>query len=182
MLAGAATGLVSIGLVSRLMMFVLIRMNPDADGIRTDDGFEMGRFTLSGSLNLCLVGVVFGVISALLYLLFEPLMIGPGWFRTLSVSVGAGAVAASQLVHSDGVDFRVLDPYWFAVALFVLLPIAHVAVLDRLVGRIRAALDRPAPRAPALLGWPLRGGLAVLFGIAVASLVGDVSTLGDLNA
>jgi hypothetical protein len=147
-LAGAAIGVLSVGVMSRLIMFLLIRMNPDAAGLRTDDGFEMGRFTLSGSLNLAVVGLVFGLISGALYLLLEPLLAGPAWFRTLSLSVGAGAVAATQLVHADGVDFRVLDPYWFAVALFVLLPMAHVAVLDRVVRRIRAARSAPAPRAP----------------------------------
>lgn len=181
LLAAVLVGVLTVGVLSRLLMFGLIRMNPDADGTVTDDGFEMGRFTLSGSLNLVLVGAIFGLLSGVLYLVLEPLLIGPDWFRTLSLSVGAGVVAATQLVHADGVDFHVLDPYWVAVAAFVVLPVGHVALVDRAGGRLRRAAGRPAPRAPAALGWVLRAGLAVLFVVALASLASDVSTLADLN-
>ncbi len=181
LLAGAVIGVVSVGVGSRLLMFLLIRMNPDAGGIVTDDGFEMGRFTVSGSLNLAFVGLLFGLLSGVLYLLLEPLLIGPPWFQTLSLSVGAGTVAASQLVHSDGVDFHVLDPYWFAVLLFTLFPIAYVAVVDRTVRWIRRRGGTSAPVAPPVVGWVLRGLLAVLFVLAAVSLASDVSALHDLN-
>jgi hypothetical protein len=180
--AAVLVGVLTVGVVSRLLMFVLIRMNPDADGTVTDDGFEMGRFTLSGSLNLVLVGALFGLLSGVLYLVLEPLLVGPEWFRTLSLSVGAGAVAATQLVHADGVDFHVLDPFWFAVALFVLLPVGHVALVHRAAVRIRHRAGSRAPGCPGVLGWALRGALALLFVVAVASLFSDVHALAEANA
>jgi len=86
-------------------------------------------------------------------------------------------VASTQVIHSDGVDFRLLDPLWLAIILFVAIPVLHVALLEGAAVRIRAS------RGPQVEVWTgpvssiLRAGLAVLFVIAVASLVGDVRDL-----
>ncbi len=178
-LAGGLVGIVSVGIVSRLAMFLLIELNPDVGGRTTDDGFEMGRFTLSGSLNLALVGVFLGVLSGFFYLALERLRFGPAWFRTLSLGVGAGVVAATQVVHSDGVDFTLLEPLALAVALFVAIPVLHVALLDVTVVRIRGARGGPVASATGVLSWALRAALVVIFVLAVASLVGDVRALTD---
>jgi hypothetical protein len=175
--AAALVGTLTIGVLSRLMMFTFARLNPEADGVISDDGFEMGRFTLSGSVNLALVGLGFGVLSGVLYLLLEPLLVGPAWFATVSLSVGAGTVGAANLVHSDGVDFTLLDPLWLTVGLCTLLPVLHVAAVHLTAQRIRAAHGRPSVKAPVVVGWILRGLLAVLFVLAVASLVADVRSL-----
>lgn len=175
--AATGVGVLTIGVLSRLMMFLFARLNPEADGVTSDDGFEMGRFTATGSLNLALVGLVFGVLSGLLYLLLEGLLVGPEWFRTLSLSVGAGTVGAANLVHADGVDFTLLDPLWLTVGLCTLLPVLHVAAVHLVAQRVRSARGVPSPSAPAALGWVLRVLLAALFVLAVASLVSDVSTL-----
>lgn len=158
-------------------MHLLIRLNPEADGVTSDDGFEMGRFTLDGSLNLALVGVGLGLLSGLLYLLLAPLSFGPDWFRTLSLAVGGGAVAATQLVHADGVDFRLLGPLPLAVGMFVAIPMVQVGLLDVWARRIRRARGGKTPQVGGLLAWLLRGLLAVWFVLAVASLVGDVQAL-----
>ncbi|MCX6395210.1 MAG: hypothetical protein NTV23_01845 [Propionibacteriales bacterium] len=176
-LAGAGTGIVSVGLLSRLGMFLLARLNPDADGVTSDDGFEMGRFTLSGSLNLVVLGALLGAVSGVLYLALERLRFGPEWFRTLSLGVGAGTVAATQVVHADGVDFHLLEPLWLAVAVFVAIPVLHVAALDRAAVRVRVRRSVPVPAASGTLAWLLRLALAVLFAVAVASLVGDLRTV-----
>jgi hypothetical protein len=175
--ASAVVGVLTIGVLSRLMMFLFARLNPEADGVISDDDFEMGRFTLSGSLNLVVVGLFFGLLSGVLYLLLETLLVGPEAFRALSLSVGAGAVGAANLVHSDGVDFTLLDPLWLTVGLSTLLPVLHVFAVHVTAQRIRTAHGVPSPSAPVVLGWVLRAGLAVLFVLAVASLVSDVNTL-----
>lgn len=177
--AGALIGAFTVGVISRLAMFVLIRMNPESDGITSDDGFEMGRFTIAGSFNLVTVGIVLGILSGLLYLAVERLRFGPGWFRTLSVSVGAGTVAASQIVHADGVDFALLEPLVAPLVVFVAIPVLHVALLEVAAVRIRAARGGSLPVATGAVSWILRAGLAVVFVLAVASLVGDVRDLTD---
>lgn len=153
---GVLCGWFAAGVVSRLAMFLLIVLNPGADGLTSDDGFEMGTFTLAGSANLMFVaGTLLGVLGAGIYVALRGLMVGPRWFRVLSVSLGGGTVVASQLVHADGVDFTLLGPLWLAVALFVLVPAVFVALLTLMAER-QLARDRP-PAAylwvPGLAAW-----------------------------
>jgi hypothetical protein len=176
-LAGGAVGAFSVGVLARLAMFVLIEVNPESEGVISDDGFEMGRFTASGSLNLAAAGVGLGLLSGLVYLALERLQVGPAWFRTLALSVGGGIVVGSQLVHPEGVDFALLEPLVLPVALFLAIPVLHIAVLDVWAVRIRGARGGPVPSATGVIAWILRAGLAALVVVAVASLVGDVRDL-----
>lgn len=164
---GALLGLLVGGVLGRLVMLLLARTNDHATGLISDDGFQMGRVTATGTLNLLLVGVGLGVLGAALYVGVRGLRVGPRWFQVVSVAGGAGVVVGAGLVHRDGVDFRVLDPAWLAVALFVALPTLYVALLTLVAER---ALAVPDPRAgtwwrPALLLWvpgaPLLGALVV---------------------
>jgi hypothetical protein len=153
---GVLCGWFAAGVVSRLAMFLLIALNPVADGLTSDDGFEMGTFTLAGSANLMFVaGTLLGVLGAGIYVALRGLMVGPRWFRVLSVSLGGGTVVASQLVHAEGVDFTLLGPLWLAVALFVLVPAVFVTLLTLVAERLLAR-DRP-PSAylwvPGLAAW-----------------------------
>ena len=63
------------------------------------------------------------------------LRFGPPWFQLLSLSVGPAVVVGEVLVHTDGVDFRVLDPVELAIGLFVLLPGVYAVVLVLLSDR-----------------------------------------------
>jgi hypothetical protein len=138
LLIGAALGVVTLGVLGRLIMLLLARANPAAAGMLTDDGFVIDQFTLSGSFQLAATGGAFGVLSGVLYVALAPLKTGPTWFRRLSLSVGAGVVVASQIIHTDGVDFVVLDrPAAAAVGLFLMLPVLHVLALDLLVEHVR---------------------------------------------
>jgi hypothetical protein len=220
-LVGVACGWLVVGVLSRLAMFVLAELNPGAAGVTSDDGFAIGQFTIAGSLNLMFLGGTFlGLLGAALYVAVRGLTIGPAWFRVASVSLGAGVVVASQVVHADGVDFVLLEPLWLAVGMFVALPILYVAVLSVVCERLLASSWTPtrgvlvvaalpwlatfvllpllAVLAVGFLAWwglqrtgwsqhPLlrtgapwlaRAGLAVVFVLAVASLVADVRSLG----
>lgn len=162
MLLGALVGVVSTGVLARLAMRLLAVVNDRVRGIRSDDGFFVGVISLDGSLELAVTGAALGAFSGLLYAALSPLQVGPPWFRTLSISVGAGVVVASQVVHSDGVDFTFLGPVWLAVGLFVLIPVVHVAVLDRFGRRVRAG---------ALMRWPGWALLGVVPMVALAPFV-----------
>ncbi len=138
--AGIPIGVVVAGIGSRLAMLVLRLTSPDhVVGLTSDDGFEIGRFTLGGTYSLLLLGAAVGVIGAAAYRAVAPWLLGPVWFRRCTVAVASGVVVGSTLVHADGIDFRVLKPMWLAIALFVALP----AVFG---WAIAVAVDRVADR------------------------------------
>lgn len=137
--AGIPTGVLVAGVGSRLAMLVLRATSPEAVvGVTSDDGFEIGRFTLGGTYNLLILGAVVGVIGAAAYRAVQPWLLGPAWFRRLTVAAGSGAVVGSMLIHADGIDFRLLKPTWLAVFLFVALPALFGAVIGVVVDRVSA--------------------------------------------
>ena len=143
--AGIAVGVVVVGVGSRLAMLALRLTSPDSViGVQSDDDFTIGTFTLSGSYNLLLLGAAVGIIGVAAYQCVEPRLIGPTWFRRLTVALASGAVVGSMLVHSDGVDFRLLQPTWFAIGLFVLLPALFGAAIGPVVELVREPTSRTA--------------------------------------
>lgn len=138
LVVGVACGVAVVGVLSRLVMLLLASMNPDAVGVRSDDGFIMGQFTLSGSSQLAAAGAQFGAVGAFIYIALRGLMIGPAWLRLLSISVGPGVVVGSILVHTTGVDFNLLKPLWLSIGSFVLLPVVFCAALHVLADRALA--------------------------------------------
>ena len=178
-LAGISTGVVVAGVGSRLAMLALrLTSHPRVIGIQSDDDFTIGRFTLSGTYNLLVLGAVFGVIGAAVYQWVRPWLIGPQWFRYVTVGLACGAVVGSMLIHADGIDFRALTPTWFAIALFVALPFLFGVAIAWAVDR----LDREGSFARhGRARWIVAGILAVLFpltlillGIALLVLIGWV--------
>jgi hypothetical protein len=176
-MAGALCGFVVGGIGGRLFMFVLAQLNPDAAGVTSDDGFVMGRFTASGTINLLVVTTVIGVIGGLLFLALRGLRFGPTWFRVLSMPVGATIVVGSMLVHSDGVDFTLLEPAWLAVALTLAVPFLYTLLLAWLVDRWLE--DRPGAWAalPSGLAWTARVVLTVLVVLALSDLLSTVEEI-----
>lgn len=170
--AGIPTGVVVAGLGGRLAMLLLrLTSSPAVDGVTSDDGFEIGRFTLAGTYNLLMVGAAVGVIGAAAYRAVAPWLLGPGWFRRLTTAAGSGAVVGSMLVHDDGVDFRVLTPTWLAVGLFVALPALFAVAIGAAVDRVADGVPRPGRRH-----WLVAAVLVAAFPftilvIAVAALV-----------
>jgi hypothetical protein len=135
LLIGVACGVVVTGVLSRLVMFLLAELNPEAAGVRSDDGFIMGQITLSGSTQLALAGAQLGAVGAFLYMALRGLMIGPPWFRLLSISVGPGVVVGAMLVHTTGIDFHLLHPLWLTIGSFVLLPVVFCAAMHLMAER-----------------------------------------------
>jgi hypothetical protein len=130
--AGALLGVLVGGVGGRLAMKLLGVVNPSSTGIRSDDGFIIGQFTMSGSVALLAAGWQLGMVGAGCYALLRGLLIGPRWFRVLSISVGPGVVIGSQIVHTGGVDFTLLSPLWLTVGLFIAIPTVFAALLSLL--------------------------------------------------
>jgi hypothetical protein len=133
---GALLGLVVGGVGGRLAMMLLARLNPEATGVTSDDGFTIGQFTLSDTLNLLLIGTLLGVVGAGFYALLRGLRIGPRWFQVLCIGAGPAVVVGAVLVHTDGVDFELLKPTWLAIVLFVAIPGIYATLLTLLAERM----------------------------------------------
>ena len=180
-LVGAALGVLVGGVVGRLVMYALVRVSPEAAGRVSDDGFEMGRFTLSGSLNLLLVGGFLGLVGGVIYALVRWLLFGPAWFRLVCVAAGAGVPVGNQIVHVDGVDFTLLQPPWLSVACFVAVPALYGVALHLVVERRLLSAWPVPPRGPLLLVvvvWVARAGALAVGLLSLADLVDKVATLG----
>lgn len=183
--AGIATGAVVVGGGSRLAMFALrVTSHDRVKGRISDDGFEIGRFTLSGTYNLVLLGASVGLIGATAYLLVRPWLIGPTWFRRLTVGLASGAVGGSMLLHADGIDFRALTPTWFAIALFITLPLVFgltiswtVDVLDR--RPVPTGFRRYAVPIALVAMVPVTAVIAPFMGIPVFMLVAARDTMRE---
>lgn len=177
--AGITVGILVIGLGSRLAMFLLRVTSPHSViGVRSDDDFVIGQITLSGTYNLVTIGAAAGFIGAVAYVAVAPWLIGPGWFRRLTVGLTAGALVGSMIIKPDGIDFRELEPTWFAVGLFVGLPVLVGIALSIAVDAVAApgswtALGRRRWLLPLVLLAlvPLSLGLVVPLALIVAVLL-----------
>ncbi|GAA0716024.1 hypothetical protein GCM10010199_17300 [Dactylosporangium roseum] len=176
-LAGGVAGLVAGGIGGRLFMLALARLNhPRATGVLSDDGFVIGQFTLAGTINLLLVCTVLGVIGGLVWVAIRGLRFGPPWWRRVSVPLGATLVIGAMMVHSDGVDFTLLDPPLVAVALSLSVPLLATLLVtwlgDRWIGNDQTIWQR----MPAV-AWIARVALTLLAGWALVDLATTVSRI-----
>lgn len=139
---GIPFGVLVAGLGSRLAMFFLRLTSPErVIGLTSDDGFTIGVVSLGGTYNLMLLGAAVGVIGAGAYLMVAPWLIGPDWFRALTVGLASAVVVGSMLVHADGIDFNVLKPKWFAIGLFIALPGIFGLTIGPWISRMRLAAE-----------------------------------------
>jgi len=119
--AGAVVGLLVGGVLGRIAMLVLrVTTGDSITGVTSDDGFEIGRFTLLGTLNLLFAYSLAGIALGLVYAVVRRFL--PRRGRVLAFTALSAAVGGSIFVHADGVDYLLLDPLWLAVAFFVALP------------------------------------------------------------
>jgi hypothetical protein len=132
-------GLLVGGVLGRIAMLVLrVTTGDSITGVTSDDGFEIGRFTLLGTLNLMFAYSLAGIALGLVYAVARRFL--PRRGRVLAFTALSAAVGGSIFVHADGVDYLLLDP-----------PLAGGRVLRRAAGARRAG-RRGRRRAPGGVG------------------------------
>ena len=135
-LIGALTGAVIGGLGGRAAMRILFLTTGDSvKGVISDDGFEMGRFTLADTLSLVIVATVGGVFGAFLYFAAQQFLASFGARAIPMAAAFFGVFGGALIVKPEGVDFVLLEPVALAIALFVFLPAVYGAVVSWLVNR-----------------------------------------------
>jgi hypothetical protein len=174
--AGALAGAVVGGIGGRLVMFVLrLTSDPLVIGVTSDDGFEIGRFTLGGTLGLIGGMAALGCANGALYVVLRSCI--PPALRVGLWSVFAAAVGGMAFIHADGVDFTLLDPLWFAVLSFVALPGLAALVVVLLAERWLAD-DRSRPPLAVLAIAAVTGTVALVLGAVAAAAVLAARRLG----
>jgi len=104
---GALAGAVIGGIGGRIAMRVLFVTTGDhVQGLTSDDGFEIGRFTVGGTLALLFVTALIGVLAALCYLVAHPFVAPIGVAALPVMAVFYGIIGGALMVHRGGVDFR----------------------------------------------------------------------------
>lgn len=175
--AGAVAGLLAGGVGGRLFMAFLAHLSPAASGVESDDGFTMGRVTLAGTLNLLIVCTFLGAVAGLVWVAVRGLRFGPRWWRAVSMPLAAAVVVGNALVHSDGVDFTLLEPPAVAVGLTLAVPVLATVIVTALGDRWIAS-DRTVWQVlPAPVAWLARAGITVPVALAAASLLGTLEEI-----
>lgn len=179
-LAGAAAGLVWGGIGGRVAMrIVFLTSSEHVRGVTSDDGFEIG--TISGATVFLLIfTTILGAIAGVGVGILRMVTSGPVWSVALGTAVATAALGGASIVHTDGVDFRFLDPLWLTVGLFVLIPGLWGATV--VLSTERLLRSELLPGLPArinrrywgAIGWMLITALTI---IGTRDLVADIATL-----
>lgn len=149
MIAGAIAGFLWGGIGGRIAMrIVFLTSNGSVAGLESDDGFTIGVFSSAAVFLVAATTVLGAGLGAMVAVLRTPLRTGTA-VAALVFAVASAAFFGSAIVHTDGIDFRFLDPLVLTVGLFVFLPAAWAAstifLIDRLLrpkGRI-SRLPKP---------------------------------------
>jgi hypothetical protein len=153
---GAAAGALIGGVGGRIAMRILLLTSDDSvRGLESDDGFEIGRFTVANTIGLLIVTALIGVLAALLFLAARPFVARFGRAVVPLMAALSGILGGALMVHRDGIDFRVLEPALLAITLFVAICAGFGAVAAWLVSAAAADDGWARTRSWWLLGPPL---------------------------
>jgi hypothetical protein len=177
---GAAAGLVWGGIGGRIAMrVVFLTSNERVRGLTSDDGFEIGTFS-GATFALLILTTVVGGMAGFGVGIIRMVTSGPTWAVAIGTAVASASIAGAIIVHTDGVDFRLLDPLWLTVGLFVLIPgLWGATVVVATEGLMRSDLGKGLPtrvhrRYWGAIGWMF---LVAITTIGIHGLVEDVTTL-----
>lgn len=171
---GAAAGGLGGGLIGGVggrlaMLFLRLTSRSSVRGLTSDDGFIIGRFDPLDSLKLMGLTAVLGSIVGLIMVAGRPFL--PRRGQSLAWALAGGLTGGALLIHRDGVDFTLLEPHWFAVALFVAIPAVGAGSIRWLIERYsrfwwrrrRWTAFASIAAVPTLVAFPVAA-LAILIG------------------
>ena len=122
------------GIGGRLAMLALrVTSDPSVRGMKTDDGFIIGRFS-GDTMFLLVFTSLLGVLGGIVYLAVRP-WLPEGWRASLA-GVCGGIVGGAIFIRPEGLDFTRLDPLPLAVAMFIGLPAFYGVTMSLLVERL----------------------------------------------
>jgi hypothetical protein len=150
-------------------------------GITSDDGFEIGVIS-AATVFLLIFTSILGAIAGLLYGVMRMLLRGPRWVVAIAVGITTAAGEGALIVKADGIDFRVLEPLWLAVGLFLLIAGAWGVTVVVLTER----LLRPGTVFPTLPSqidmryWGATGSTLAWLALAAITTLGTIDLARDI--
>jgi hypothetical protein len=176
---GAASGFVWGGIGGRIAMRVVFLTSDErVRGLETDDRFEIG--TISGAtFSLLTLTTILGAFAGFGVGIIRMVTSGPTWAVAIGTMLATASFVGAIIVNPDGVDFRILDPLWLTVGLFVLIPglwgATVVVVTERLIRSHHKGLPRLVHRRYwGATGWILLVGITTT---GIRDLLADIATL-----
>ena len=161
------------------MRVVFLTSNEHVRGLTSDDGFEIGSVS-GASMFLLVVTTILGGIAGFGVGILRMITSGPTWVVTIGTSLATAAFVGAIIVHTDGVDFRLLDPLWLTAGLFVLIPGLWGATVVLVTERLLRS--NHITGLPPLVHHRYWGGTGWIFlvgatTIGIRNLVADIATL-----
>jgi hypothetical protein len=142
-LAGVLASTLVGGIGGRIVMRIAALMNPDATGLRTENGELVGAITANGTLALIIFGgLLGGLVVGVVWVVVAPWIPGAGWRRWLLAMPVTVALGGFFLVDSTNSDFFILA----LDAPIVALLLGLVALIGGAVAWLDEQLERRLPR------------------------------------
>ena len=161
------------------MRIVFLTSDEQVRGLTSDDGFEIGKIS-NATLFLLMMTTIMGGIAGFVVGIVRMVTSGPTWAVAVGFSLASASFAGAIIVHTDGVNFRVLEPLWLTTGLFVLIPglwgATVVVVTERLLSALETT-DLPLlvhRRYWGTTGWILLVGATT---VGIRGLLADIATL-----
>ena len=174
-IVGVSLGLIVGGIGGRVLMRIAAVVAPDrVTGLTTENGNVIGDITVGGTIALLIfVGILFGGIGAVAYVISERWLSWTGAFRPLVFSILLLAVASPIVLHSNNIDFLLVGNYELIVGMFGALFLLYGIPLPLLASALERRLpevnpDRPLQSVGVYLGLVGFGGIFALFLVVVA--------------
>lgn len=174
-ISGVSLGLIVGGIGGRVLMRVAAIVAPDsATGALTENGNVIGDITVGGTVELLIfVGILFGGIGAVTYVMSERWLSWTGPLRPLAFGLLILAVGSPLALDADNIDFLLVENYELIVAMFVVLFFLYGIALPLLVSGLEERLPavdpvRPMPSVAVYLSLVSLGALFLLLLAVVA--------------
>jgi hypothetical protein len=141
-LSGLAVGVILGGIGGRLAMRAAAILEPDAAGLRTENGNVIGEITPDGTLALLVFGgLLFGVVVGALWVVIRPWLPDQAGVRALVAVPIALAMGTTGLVSAANPDFVILGRNLGIVTLLVVV----VALFGPALVLAESLFDRVLP-------------------------------------
>ncbi len=176
---GAVSGVVTVGIGSRIVMRVIALADSSTDGTFTDAEATVGEFSIEGSLSLFPLGIGAGILGGLLFLGVRRWLPVPTKWKGAAYGLLTLLTVGNLLFDPSNADFQIFEPVLLVVALFTALFFVNGLLLGWLMQRFHPEpAYEPRPRA-ARIAVGLLGAVCLLGGFAyVGGILGMVEDQG----